>query len=86
MVPVLVLLGVLFFVLAVLSIVVRFKLARFKAGAPKLLLAVQIVSSVVSGAFMAIDVDGSILNIFTGMIVPIITYYYYSKRAALFVN
>ena len=86
MVPVLALLGILFFVFAVLSIVVRFKLARFKAGAPKFLLVVQIASSVISGAFMAIDVDASILNIFTGMIIPIITYYYYNKRAELFVN
>lgn len=86
MVSVMGMLGILFVVLAVLTIVARFKLARFKSGAPKFLLIVQLVTSVACGVFMAIDVDSSLLGCLSGMIVPVITYYYYTKRSELFVN
>jgi len=86
MVPFMAMLGIVFLVLAVLTIVARFKLAGFRSGAPKFLLIVQLVTSVATGIFMIIDVDANIMSIFSGMIVPAITYYYYTKRNELFVN
>ena len=86
MVPVMDVLGVVFLALAVCEIIVRFRLARYKAGAYKFLLGVQLVSSIACGVFMAIDMDASLFGCVTGMVIPLLTYYYYTKRAELFVN
>ena len=85
-VPFMAVLGIVLLAAAVCLIVARFKLARFKTGAYKFLLGVQVVSNVAYGIFLAIDTDASLFNIVLSMIVPLLTYYYYTKRAELFVN
>lgn len=87
--------GILCIGLGVLQIVARFKLARFKAVAPKVLLAsylfaaaynllYPIVASAVTGLALS-----ELLNIGTvigNVLMAVLNHLYYDKRAHLFVN
>lgn len=90
-----ILFGVLCIGLGVMQIVTRFKLARFKAVAPKLLLATYIaaaaynllypvVASAVTGLALSELLDiGTVIG---NVLMAVLNHLYYSKRAHLFVS
>jgi len=68
------------------SVVIRFKLAKFKQGAPAQLFALIILVNVLSGLFLLLDEGVALTSVVPGIVMAFVNRYYYSKRADLFVE
>lgn len=77
--------GVALILMAVYTVITRYKLAKRKDGARKHLVTVWLLSGFASSLFMVIDGSGSFLGLIPTVIMAVVNHYYYQKRDDLFI-
>ena len=78
-------LGVGMIATGIYAIITRYKLANYRRGARYHLVAVGVLSGLLSTLLVMVDMDGSITSVIPSIVWAAINNYYYKKRDSLFV-